>query len=402
MKKFKRMNAKGSPPNFGRGLAALGLFSLANFLPPLLSPHCAWGGSSRKQDLPALLGEIRASKSKNAAYLALSAHRAASTNDFHVLKECAQDSSPIVQEACNAALKNLPIKSPVYEELYLSLIDSTPVGLKIIGLKAAQEWGTAPAGPKARSIIRGNKIHRFGKDDLGGATPQEIELLQAAAKLLTILKDEEAIDDLLARDEIMGIHAYGGPLIARYGARALPKVVAMARKNDVRKGGALQAIHYMTDSAAIPELLNLALDQDEELANAALSALIQFADQPSYRDRLTEVFRKQTSSRNGFIRGHAYVGLLRMDPQKNIAEAMGVIRQDEEVTLYILNELIKKPNPLAVKYLKNFILFDEKNSPGFTEGRHKAARAIFKASGEKITYQGIARDLRFGRDPFAP
>lgn len=106
-----------------------------------------------------------------------------------------------------------------------------------------------------------------------GPIPTKFRLIQQIGKALVKLRDEQALDDILSRHEIMAVNGFGGPLVAQLGVKVLPRVVKIARDNDARKSGALHAISFISDPDATTQLTALARDTDPQIASAALRAL---------------------------------------------------------------------------------------------------------------------------------
>ncbi|HXT02444.1 MAG TPA: hypothetical protein VN915_17355 [Elusimicrobiota bacterium] len=301
-----------------------------------------------------------------------------------------------------------PASKEALTPVYLRLLDDSDETIKGAAARACAKLHATEAAPKILEVLSKAPREKYSATNPQWMTPDHMEFVDSSAEALVELGHDAAIDEILSRDELMVNSSFSGPLVARYGAKALPKVLELARKKDQRRNGALSAIVALRDETAAPDLLRLTNDDDKEIARSAIHAL---ADMPMKSVanivQARELFKQKLSSADRFIRGYAYSGLIRVDPSGGLPTAMESLRKDPAVRLDILYALIRNPLKAVVPYLKDYIAEDEKWEPNDTTGRAVAAQAIFKATGERVPYKGVERELSLYEkglrpDPYDP
>ena len=301
-----------------------------------------------------------------------------------------------------------PASKEALAPVYLRLLDDKDEVIKGAAARACAKLHAREAAPKILEILSKAPREKYSTTNPQWMTSEHMEFVNSAALALVDLGHEGALDEILSRDELMVNSSFGGPLVARYGAKALPKVLELARKKDQRRNGALAAIVALRDEAAASELIRLTNDDDREIARSAVHALADMPMKSAANIGLAgEVFKQKLSSTDKFTRGYAYSGLIRIDPAGGLPTAMESLRKDPAVRLDILYALVRNPLKAAVPYLKDYIAEDEQWEPNDPTGRAAAAQAIFKATGERVPYKGVERELRLYEkglrpDPYDP
>jgi HEAT repeat protein len=319
-------------------------------------------------------------------------------------KSLLDDTDTDVQAAAILACGKLKLTDSTSK--IVSLLNRESETVQIAAIRTSENLNAAGAAPRIFEILQHQPRHHFSANSADGATPTKMQLSWSAARTLTTFRYSDALDELLSRDEILGMGSFGGPLIAEFGAQAIPKVLPIARTAGSRQGGALSVIAHIKDASAIPELLALAADNDPGIQEASISALAEMpVKSDAEKNQIETLLIQQMHSTNPNIRGYVYRGLIRGNSDRYLDILMAAARSDTAAGLDIFYGLMNHPNPRAIPYLKEFIAFDETKNPAVTLRRSVAARAIYKISGEKVPYKGVERDLAdakkgFRTDPY--
>jgi HEAT repeat protein len=327
---------------------------------------------------------------------------------INVLVATAHGKDLDLQEAATKALRNVSPDARHLSKAYVSLLDDDSEKVQVAAIHGCGKLGAREAAPKILHLLSKSPRSKFTAANLPWMTMEHMAYVDEAAEVLVNFQYDPALDEILSRDELMVNVGFGGPLVAKYGAKALPKFLELIHKNDKRKLGGLVAIVNLRDEAAVPDLITLLDDPDHELAGSAAHALSDMPVKSAVNGGLVkDALRKQIRHPSRFVRGYAYSGLIRVDPNGSLPMAMEALRRDPVVRLDILYALIKNPVKEAVPYLKNYIVDDETKEPNDTTGRAVAAQAIFKTTGEKVPYKGLESELKRyeqGRipDPYDP
>lgn len=309
-----------------------------------------------------------------------------------------------VQAASLKALRRVKPTARHLKSQADSMIDDSLEQIQLGGIIVAAKIQAKELAPKIRGRLAQRPRFKIRKNDFGGIKQKQLQFAEEAAKALVDLDDFESIDELLSRDEVMAISNFGGPLVARFGAKALPKAVLLARQKDTsRSDGGRSVISSMQDPAAIPALIELGKDRDNDIVSAAVLALSQIPtetaqDKANVESALTE----NASSKDRFVRGPAYDGLLRLNPKKHLPAALEVMKTDDSARLDILHAIAKHQVKEAIPALEAFIRADELKEPNWTVNRKVAAQTIFKLTGKRVPYLGIEKDSRIYADPYDP
>lgn len=363
-------------------------------------------GPKATKTIPTILTEIKSGDEavKEKAVFELKASSPHTRNDVKLLEQAAMLRDKNIREAALEALANVSPESTELKSAYLELLDNKSEKIQVAAFKGCAALKNKEAAPKILDLLSDRSRFTFIKGYFGGMGADDIDYSQQAAIALVELDYFEAIDELLSRDEIMAISSFGGPLLAKFGARALPKALTVARTDrSLRKDGAHGVIACMQDEAAIPDLIALLKDPDSEIILSAVSALARMPTTSEINKQFIEkALEEQLNNKNSYIRRKIYSGLLYHNPKKYLPLAMKALETDPFVRLSIFYALMQNPVPEAVPALKQFILKDEIENPNSTNQRAVAAQAIYKISGERVPYKGIEKDKQLYPDPYDP
>ncbi len=353
--------------------------------------------------LPVLLKELDNpdEKKKNIAIDGLQKLEPQSESDVQLLMLTATKAQGETRKAALHALDSASDKQIHLKKNYLLLLNTNDKELQRVGMNVLAKMHAREAAPKILDLMKKVPKRRLEKfiwmDEMKTSTP----FLYSTAEALVKLDYVEAADEILSRDEIMANSNYGGSLVAKFGAKVMPKLLENYGKGGKSRDGALAAITHMKDEAAIPQLLPLTQNKDEELRKSALSALIFMPNIPeAYKDGIIRTLTPMMKDSNSSIRSRAYTGLIQLDNKKYLLPAMQALKKDSDVRLDILYALYRNPNPDAVPYLEEFIKYDETQRPNASYLRSTAAQAIFKAIGKRVPYRGLEKDQKKYKDPY--
>jgi HEAT repeat protein len=287
----------------------------------------------------------------------------------------------------------------------VDLLDDKDVKVKLAAIRACRALNASEAVPKLRKMLKGGPRFNFTRESTGGLTLDVSNLHMEVASALVQFKDTDSMDEILSRDEIMGISAFGGPLVAKYGASVLPKALDIARKNDARRHGALQAISWMRDESAVPQLAPLIEDKDKEIASAATRALGSIAKDAGLTNRRLafDALDKAVHSQTEYVRMNAYEAEIESRESNEFPVTLDMIEKEKGVArLHIFYGLMNSKRTEMVPVLKKFIQQDEIEHPNSTTDRIVAAQTIYRLIGERVPYRGLEKDRKIYRDPYDP
>ncbi len=376
-------------------MAGIAVFSIASFAGNL---------KTAQGDASVLLQKVRNAKSeeeKNIQLDHLATFKPVTVADVDLLTKTVAHQEDRLGKAASRSLLNIEAGS---NDLILRLFNSDSKKVHLLGFQISLKLMAKEVAPKILSLLAAQPRFRIKAMDFGGATTANLEYIQQAAEALAGLADQMAIDEILSRDEIMAIPSYGGPLIAKYGASALPKIIAVARRQDTsRSEGAKTAISVMDDEAAIPLLTPLLQDNDPSIKRAAVNGLISiYKKTGADRNLVEKTLKRELDSKDAALRARAYEGLLELDSGKYLPMALEALKRDGDVRPTVLYALMRLRIQEAVPALKEFIKDDEIANPHWTTDRKMAAQAIYKITGERVPYKGLEEDQRFYKDPYNP
>lgn len=363
----------------------------------------AFAGMATSTQAESLTHIIEKGKSDNqqerrAALVALRMARPNTEAEVRSLLAVVHGKDEAAMEAAAKALENVSEDAAHLKAVYVSLLDNDSERVQLAAINGCSRLKASESAPKVRVML---KSHRPLVLTVKGMTPDDMRFAGTAAEALATFKYYPALDDILSRDEIMGMAHFGGPLVARFGAKALPKAVELARQNNKRRQGGLVAISHMVDVAAISDLTDLVSDNDPEIASAATAALSKMRgvhDQD--REVIIKALMRAAKSSNRSARGNAYAGLLNVDPQGTLPILQDVLRKDALARLDILNSIMANRIVAAVPLLETFIRQNEKDEPTDSDHRAVAAQAIYKLTGKRVVYKGLERQQRLYKDPY--
>ena len=292
------------------------------------------------------------------------------------------------------------------KSVYLRLLGNGDDAIKTASARGLRVINATEAVPSLRDLLRKAPHFRVSKSNRGGITPDAQQLQLALTESLAHFKDTESVDEILSRDELMSIDVTAGGALAQFGAPIIPKLLAVARKGDIRKGGATTAIAAMRDEAALPQLIPLLKDSDSQVAAAASRALGEIALTTAENKRLVEsALHDAAQDKNEYVRMHAYDALVRRKGENAFQITSETLRKEKGVArLHIFEAIMQSDRKEAVPALKEFIKEDEKEHPSIYDTTHRkvAAQAIYRLTGERVPYKGVEEDRKLYRDPYDP
>jgi HEAT repeat protein len=272
-----------------------------------------------------------------------------------------------------------------------------------VAIATAEKFEAKEASPQILSILKKEPTKKILKFDLAEATTEDKLLVYQAAQTLAKFRYYPAVNEIIKRDDIMAIDAYGGPLLGEFGAQVIPDLLDFYRAGGNRTQTALSGIANIHDPAAIPQLIDLVKGKDRQIAASATKALAAMPGMSESDKKIVEeVLLAKLHDKNSFIRSDSYAGLLKIDARKHLRLSMDALRTDPDARLEILYSYIRNPVPEAKPYLEEFIKYDETQRPNDPLYRKIAAQAIFKISGERVPFRGLEQEQKIYKDPYDP
>ncbi len=257
-------------------------------------------------------------------------------------------------------------------QLLMDLLDDEDVENKCVAMEVLGKIREKGAVPK---IIK-NLKH---KDD---------RVKAIAAMMLGEIGDERAIDPLLENPELM-ILEFGQSPLAKIGAPALPKLIKAAKKKsllgllpkqpekDRGSKNAAYAIGQMKDRNAIPALMTLLHEEDNDLRLAAVRALAAMDVKEAYSD-----FERMLKDKDDVVRSATLYALVKADKEKYLPTVMEILDKEDEGILWSAVELLGNlKEKSAIPKLEK--LLEHKDG----SMRHHAARALWKITGKVYKYK---------------
>ncbi len=213
-----------------------------------------------------------------------------------------------------------------------------------------------------------------------------------AAVMLGEIGDESAVEPLLENPDLMVLE-FGQSPLAKIGAPALPKLIKVAKKKsllgllpkqpekDRRSKNAVYAIGQMRDRNAIPTLMTLLHEEDNDLRLAAVQALAAMDVREAYPD-----FERMLKDKNIHVRAATLGALIKANKEKYLPTAIEFL--DKDVTpddAYILKRSIDMLGQLkeenAIPKLEKLLNHREGSI------RHYAATALWRITGKVYKYK---------------
>ena len=210
------------------------------------------------------------------------------------------------------------------------------------------------------------------------------------------LGDEQSIDEILSRPELVaGCNA--GPLLSKkFGVKVLSRLTDIAhQKNDMRSHGAKQGIMFIEDPEAVPQLQQMLNDKELRLpaiyalghlaskSSSAAQSLHQTYSQSSLHERavITQTFLINESGWGGGKRISITPSTLRM--LSDLLDETSK-KQDLVAELEVLNNLVTSRDPQVVPILRHYLADPAlpRRDSGLVN-RTQAAWGIWKITGEK-------------------
>lgn len=259
------------------------------------------------------------------------------------------------------------------KDMMIDLLDGTDVKSKII---AMQFLGIVKEKRAVPDIIQ----HLNHKDDSVKTT---------AAFVLGEIGDERAVDPLLENPDLI-VMEFGYSAVAKIGAPALPKLIKLAReksllsriagskKKDRRSRKAAYAIGEIRDKSAVPKLMELLKDEDNDLRLAAVRSLAAMDIKEAYPE-----FERMLNDPDSTVRVATLYRLVKANKDKYLAEVTNILKGNNDVVVLgsaidLLGEL---KEITAVSELKKLLNHREGSI------RYHAATALWRIEGKVYEYE---------------
>ncbi len=382
------------------------MFAATQLLPVVLDRIYAQEGASGNTPISEIVQATKTGPQKDRwkALDLLGRRQPRTPNEIDELRTLCKGEDKNIREEALRALGAVAEETPGLRAKYLDLLDDTDEQIQIIGLQAARKLKTKEAVPKAGELLRKRPRFHFNGRNPGGATSADILFAREVGQTLVELGDNSALDEILSRDELMAVESVGGWLVAKYGHKALPKTLNVARSNSNRKSGAVAAISKMKDPESAPDLLELTQDQDTAIACAATRALAGMARKLPNKVSVEARLNMMLDNPDRSCRAGAYLGLLSIDSKKYLAPTLEALTKPQMhvIRLEVLYWLIRNPMPEAIPYLEHMMHEDEKLNQNDSNYRREIARTIYKISGKRVPYKGLEQDLERQRQGIGP
>ncbi|MDP3260459.1 MAG: HEAT repeat domain-containing protein [Thermodesulfovibrionales bacterium] len=260
-------------------------------------------------------------------------------------------------------------------QLLIDLLDDEDVDNKCVAMEVLGKIREKKAVPK---IIK-NLKHK------------DVKVMVTAAGVLGEIGDERAIEPLLENPDLM-ILEFGQSPLAKIGAPALPKLIEAAKKKsllgllpkeqpgkDRRSINAAYAIGKIRDRNAIPTLMTLLHEEDNDLRLAAVQALAAMDVKEAYPD-----FERMLKDKDDDIRIATLYALVKANKEKYLPTAMEILDKEDK-GVGVLRSVIELLGNLkekgAIPKLEK--LLEHKDG----SMRRRAAVALWKITGKVYKYK---------------
>ena len=257
-------------------------------------------------------------------------------------------------------------------QLLIDLLDDEDVEHKCVAMEVLGKIREKKAVPK---IIK-NLKHKDNK------------VKAIAAMMLGEIGDERAIEPLLENPDLM-ILEFGQSPLAKIGAPALPKLIKAAKEKsllgllpkqpekDRRSKNAAYAIGKMRDRNAIPTLMTLLHEEDNDLRLAAVQALAAMDVKEAYPD-----FERMLKDKDNVVRISTLYALVKADKEKYLPTVMEILDKKDEGVLWSAVELLGNlKEKSAIPKLEKLL----EHKDGLI--RRQAAYALWKITGKVYKYK---------------
>ena len=257
-------------------------------------------------------------------------------------------------------------------QLLIDLLDDEDVENKCVAMEVLGKIREKKAVPK---IIK-NLKHKDNK------------VKAIAAMMLGEIGDERAIEPLLENPDLM-ILEFGQSPLAKIGAPALPKLIKLAKEKSLlgllpkqqgknrRSKNAAYAIGKMRDRNAIPTLMTLLHEEDNDLRLAAVQALAAMDVKDAYPD-----FERMLKDKDNVVRSATLYALVKANKEKYLPTAMEILDKEDDGVLWravaLLGDLKEKG---AVPKLEKLL----EHKDGLI--RRQVAWALWKITGKVYKYK---------------
>ncbi|MCX5796273.1 MAG: hypothetical protein NTY77_12330 [Elusimicrobia bacterium] len=315
------------------------------------------------------------------------------------LHQSDKDSKEEVYQALVSVSSDAAQLGPVYRKL----LDDKDEDVQRAAIQVAGKMKMKEAAPKIRTMLSRRPKHRIiDGHGIYKVSPGDSNYAQEAVGALVELNDLDSIDEIVSRDEFMCCMA--GVRLARFGAKALPMVLAKAKKGWAQKQGAGSMVQFMRDEEAVPTLLELLAGPDPDFsarAAQAISAIANSTQSDRTKKTIVAQLESRTSNHDWRIRKEVYGGLLAADAKLFGPTVLAKFEKEDGLTqLEVLYAISRNRTKAADAFLEQFIRDDEKRHPGDDDLRAVAAGILYELTGRKVPYKGLERELKKYKDPY--
>lgn len=342
-----------------------------------------------------LLEDARGSdaQKKGQAIQSLRSRRPSSSADIQSLLRSARGGDARLKEAVAESLGLIPAEKTEFKDAVIALLDDKEPALRLAAVRGCRTWNARETAPRLRKLL--HEAPRSGsKSPVAGDTPSLLlRLTMELASALAQFKDLSAVDEILSRGELMSQDAFIGPILARFGADILPKIIASAKKGVVPASTASSAISSMRDEDAIPGLAALIDDPNDPFAAAAARALDLITPRSPVHKRAKEAALEKLAASKNESEPPSTLNTLSEPP----ITLEAIRRENRAGRLAMFYSLVSAGREEAAPMLKEFIAEDDQQD---TTDRKAAGQAIFRLTGERVQYMGIESDRQLNGDPY--
>lgn len=340
---------------------------------------------------------------RDSALESLKKFQPSSQEDIALLVDDVHRNQNISLEAALESLARTP-KGAVDLKNVVAMLDDKDARIQIAGIKLLGAWNARGTAPRLRKMLfSAPRPKSTSYNAKTGEAPSGMEVQFSLVSTLSIFGDLNAVDSLLSEKEM----PFAGLMVAQFGAGVLPTVIPLARRhaigrNDARKRQALEAIRYMRDEEAIPQLIQLI--GDPELYEAAISSLKYMSPKTEDKVKLIDAAIDTASkSEREYVRMWATEARMsRPKPRAPLLTLEDIRSVNSSERLRIFYGLMQSERTDAIPVLKEFIKENERIEPNWTTERQVAAQAVYALTGEMVPYRGVENDRRIYPNPYDP
>lgn len=326
-----------------------------------------------------------------------------SADEVRALAKALHEADADAKHAIADSLTNVSSSAVHLQAAYKVLLDDQDESVQAAAIRVTGKMHIKEVAPKIRALLNRRPRHRLAdRRGITKVSPADSNYVQEAVGALVELDDFDSIDEMVSHDEFMC--CMSGVLLARFGARALPKVLSQANKGWAQRQGAGSTIQFMRDEKAVPALLELLAGADPDFSARAAQAIAAIANNThSEQTKKTIIAQLESrmSSPDWRVRKEIYGGLLAADATLYGPTIRNQFEKEDGLTqLEVLNAISRNRTKDAAGFLEQFIQDDEKRHPGDDDLRAVAARVLYGLTSKRVPYKGLEREQKKYKDPY--